>query len=73
MFLLQAEGDYSTGPVETLGPILAAKGDPKLWKAKLYPKFGCTQQDAHSRFASGCDGIAIWSPDALKFLDDVFK
>jgi dienelactone hydrolase len=73
MFLLQAEGDYSTGPVETLGPILALKGDPKLWKAKLYPKFGCTNQDAHSRFASSCDGIAIWSPDALQFFDDVFK
>lgn len=73
LFVLQAEGDYSTGPVETLAPILAAKLDPNLWKAKLYPKFGCTNQDAHSRFASGCDGISIWSPDALQFIDDAFK
>ncbi|HEV8368701.1 MAG TPA: prolyl oligopeptidase family serine peptidase [Pyrinomonadaceae bacterium] len=73
MFLLQAEGDYSLGPIETLGPLLDAKGDSKLWKAKLYPKFGCTNQDAHGAFAARCDGIAIWSDDALKFIERAFK
>ena len=72
MFMIQAEGDYNLGPIETLGPILDAKGNKKLWKWKLYPKFGCTNQDAHYRFATNCDGIAIWSPDVLTFLDDVF-
>ena len=73
MFLIQAEGDYNLGPIETLGPLLEAKGDNKLWKAKLYPKFGCTNQEAHGAFAGRCDGIAIWSPDVLKFIERAFN
>ena len=69
MFLIQAQGDYNLGPIETLGPLLAAKGDPNKWKHKLYGKFGCSNQDAHGGFASTCGGIAIWSSDVLKFID----
>jgi dienelactone hydrolase len=68
MFLIQAEGDYNLGPSNTLGPILDQKGDARKWKNKIYPKFGCTNQDAHARFAMNCDGIAIWDQDVLKFL-----
>jgi dienelactone hydrolase len=69
MFLIQAEGDYNLGPIETLGPLLDAKGDHTKWKSKLYGKFGCTNADAHGGFARSCGGIAIWSPEVLKFID----
>ena len=70
MFLLQARGDYNLGPSEVLGPILQHKGNQQKWKNKIYPQFGCTNQQAHGRFAQGCDGIAIWEQDVLKFLRD---
>jgi dienelactone hydrolase len=73
MFVIQATGDYSVAPVIALGPVLAMKGDPKKWKAQLYPRFGCDNQDAHGRFATWCDGIAIWKPDVLAFLDEWVK
>jgi dienelactone hydrolase len=71
MFLLQAQGDYSLGPSEVLGPILRQKGNEQKWKSRIYPQFGCTNQEAHGRFASGCDGIAIWDQDVLSFLRGV--
>jgi dienelactone hydrolase len=71
MFIIQAEGDYNTGPVTMLGQQLALKGNPRKWKSKLYPPFGCTNQDAHARFAMNCDGIAVWDQDVVKFLDEV--
>ncbi|MFL6228170.1 MAG: alpha/beta hydrolase family protein [Pyrinomonadaceae bacterium] len=70
IFIIQAEGDYNTGPVTTLGQQLALKGNPRKWKSKLYPPFGCTNQDAHARFAMHCDGISIWDQDVLAFLDE---
>ncbi|MDT5270993.1 MAG: carboxymethylenebutenolidase [Acidobacteriota bacterium] len=71
MFLIQAEGDYNLGPSETLGPILRGKGDERKWKNRIYPKFGCTNEEAHATFAMQCAGIAIWDQDVLKFLHDV--
>lgn len=71
IFLIQAEGDYSTGPSELLGGYLNQKGG--LNKAKLYPRFGTTQQDAHSRFATTCQGIEIWGKDVLAFLKSAMK
>jgi dienelactone hydrolase len=73
MFIIQAQGDYSLGPIETLGPLLQGKGDPGKWKSKLYPQFGCTNDDAHRRFAKNCDGIAIWKSDVLKFIEQILK
>ena len=73
MFVIQAEGDYSLGPVITLMPVLAAKGNQEKWKVKLYPKFGCDAKDAHARFAGACDGIAIWEADVIAFLDKWVK
>lgn len=66
LFLLQAENDYSTGPSETLGPILTAKGGAN--RAKLYPPFGTTPQEGHAAFACREAGIAIWDSDVLEFL-----
>jgi dienelactone hydrolase len=71
MFLIQAGGDYSTGPYELLGTYLTRKGG--LNRAKLYPKFGTTQQDAHGRFSLRCDGIEIWGKDVLDFLKAAMK
>jgi carboxymethylenebutenolidase len=71
MFLIQATGDYNLGPSETLGPILRQKGNQQKWTNKIYPQFGCTNQEAHGRFASQCDGIAIWEDDVLNFLNQV--
>jgi len=73
MFIIQAEGDYSLAPITTLLPFLAAKGNQEKWKVKLYPKFGCNNEDAHARFAGACDGIAIWEADVLEFLDKWMK
>jgi dienelactone hydrolase len=71
MFLIQAEGDYNLGPSQTLGPLLRQKGNERKWKNEIYPKFGCTNQQAHGRFASQCDGIAFWEQDVLRFLNPV--
>jgi len=71
MFLLQARGDYNLGPSEVLGPILQQKGNDQKWKNKIYPQFGCTNQQAHGRFAQACDGISIWEQDVLSFLRGV--
>jgi hypothetical protein len=38
ILLLQANNDYSTGPVEVLGPAVERRGPPN--QAKLYPAFG---------------------------------
>jgi len=73
MFIIQNEGDYSIAPLTTLGPILLEKGNPVKWKAKLYPAFGCNNEDAHAKFGGTCGGIAIWSPDGLAFLDQWMK
>ena len=50
IFLIQAEGDYNTGPYEMLGTYLLKKGG--MNKAKLYARFGSTNQEAHRAF---CD------------------
>jgi carboxymethylenebutenolidase len=71
MFLIQARGDYNLGPSETLGPILRQKGNLEKWTNKIYPQFGCTNQEAHGRFAQSCDGISIWEQDVLRFLSGV--
>lgn len=71
MFLIQAEGDYSTGPYQLLGTYLKQKGG--LNRAKLYPKFGTTQQDAHGRFSIRCEGIVVWGQDVLDFLKASMK
>jgi carboxymethylenebutenolidase len=73
MFMIQAEGDYNLGPVTTLGDILVQKGNATKWKPKLYPRFGCTNEDAHARFAMHCDGIVIWDQDVLAFLNKWVK
>lgn len=71
ILLIQAEGDYSTGPYEVLGGYLKQKGG--LNSAKLYPKFGTTPQEAHARFALTCQGIQIWRKDVLTFLKAALK
>jgi dienelactone hydrolase len=69
MFIIQAQGDYNLGPVTTLGDVLRQKHDATKWKSKLYPTFGCTNNDAHAIFALKCDGIVVWDQDVLGFID----
>jgi dienelactone hydrolase len=71
VFLIQAEGDFSTGPYEVLGAYLNRKGG--LNRAKLYPRFGTTPQEAHSTFSIRCQGIEIWGKDVLAFLKAAMK
>lgn len=67
IFLIQAKGDYDLGPYELLGDALKAKRG--LNRAKLYPKFGKTEKQAHHKFAVHCEGIEIWGHDVLAFLE----
>jgi carboxymethylenebutenolidase len=71
VFLIQAEGDYSLGPYEVLGAYLNTKGG--LNRAKLYPKFGSTPQEAHGLFSIRCKGIEIWGSDVAAFLKAALK
>ena len=71
IFLIQAEGDYSTSPYSVLGSYLSVKGGRN--KAKLYPKFGNSNQEAHGVFATRTTGISIWQADVLSFLNDAMK
>ena len=71
IFLIQAEGDYSSGPYELFGGDLKRKGG--LNQATLYPKFGTTPQEAHGSFAIMCQGIEIWGKDVLNFLKVAMK
>jgi carboxymethylenebutenolidase len=73
IFLIEAENDYGTGPVDHLGPILNAKESPN--RAKLYPAFG-SQGDTrmgHVAFATWNLGTDIWGPDVLAFIQASFQ
>jgi hypothetical protein len=66
LFLIQARNDYTTGPSETLGPLIRSKSGNN--RARLYPAFGSTHADGHGGFACSEEGIAIWGNDVLDFL-----
>jgi dienelactone hydrolase len=71
IFLIQAEGDYNTGPYETLGTYLLKKGG--LNKGRLYAKFGSSNQEAHGAFATKAAGIEIWQADVIAFINAAMK
>jgi dienelactone hydrolase len=71
IFLIQAQGDYNTEPYELLGAYLIRKGG--LNRARLYARFGNSNQDAHAVFATKAAGIAVWQTDVLSFIDAVLK
>lgn len=71
IFLIQARGDYNLGPSTTLPTYFLERN--KLSKARLYDQFGCTQADAHGKFATWQRGIAIWGPDVLKFIAEALR
>jgi dienelactone hydrolase len=70
IFLAQAQNDYSTGPIQELGPIVQAKAPPNT--AILYPPFGTTPKQGHGGFAVR-GGVPVWRNDVLAFLDAVLK
>lgn len=69
VFILQAKNDFSIQPTEVLGKIAKANGG----QAKIYPAFGDSPQDGHSRFATTKAGIAVWGEDVLQFIDASFR
>ena len=71
IFLIQAEGDYNTGPYAMLGLYLQKKGG--LNKAKLYPKFGNSNQEAHEAFAAKTAGIEVWQVEVIAFINAALK
>ncbi len=71
IFLIQARGDYNLGPSTTLPAYFL--GHSKLSQARLYDQFGCSQADAHGKFATWQKGIAIWGADVLKFITDALR
>ena len=68
-FIVQAQNDYSVGPVQVLGPIIV---DNKVLphQAKLYPAYGTTHQDGHWEFATM--GFSVWSQNVLAFIGQAF-
>ena len=71
IFLIQAENDFSTRPSEVLGPVIRVNNP--LNRVKLYPAFGDSKQDGHGRFGIRKEGIDIWSPDVLSFINKVWE
>jgi len=67
IFLIQAKGDYNLGPSDLIGGYLKTKGG--LNNAKIYPKFGRTEQDNHAGFAVKAKGIDIWGSDVIAFIN----
>jgi carboxymethylenebutenolidase len=67
VFVVQAKNDYSVGPCELLGPILAKHNNLSL--AKIYEPFGKTNQDGHAAFACRSLGITAWGPDVIEFIN----
>lgn len=69
IFLIQAANDYSTAPMDGLGPVLRQKPPPN--RAKLYPNFGPPGKIAlgHIGFATWNIGTDIWGSDVLAFLE----
>jgi dienelactone hydrolase len=64
MLIVQAQNDYNLGPSQVLGPILERAGKGR---AVLFPPFGSSEQEGHSRFAMSAEGAAIWGPTVLSF------
>ena len=71
VFLIQAKNDFSTGPSERLGPLLAQHGPPS--GNKIYPPFGAAHERGHAAFACWTLGTTLWGPDVLHFIDAAFK
>lgn len=67
VFLIQAHNDFSLKPSLVLGAELRTQGPPS--HNTVYPSFGTTRVDGHGRFSCSRDGIAVWGPDVLDFLD----
>jgi len=67
IFLLQATGDYNMGPSNLIGNYLKTKGG--LNRAKVYPRFGPSEQDNHAGFATKTEGVNIWGSDVMSFIN----
>ncbi len=64
VFLLQAQNDYSLGPIHALTQ--EANKKHKDFQSKTYPAYGRTNQDGHWGFCS--TGTDVWGNDVLEFL-----
>ena len=67
IFLIQAHNDFSLKPSLVLGEALRAKGLPS--HNTVYPSFGATRLEGHGRFSCSSEGIGVWGPDVIEFLE----
>ncbi|MHB8465172.1 MAG: alpha/beta hydrolase family protein [Acidimicrobiales bacterium] len=69
-FIIQANNDYSIGPAQVLGSIVAHNNvQPHL--SKIYPAYGTTPQEGHGLFATA--GFAVWGADVLAFVQQALQ
>jgi poly(3-hydroxybutyrate) depolymerase len=68
-FIIQAQNDYSLGPVRVLGQVVA-DNNVLPHQAKLYPAYGTTYQEGHADFATA--GFSVWGQDVLTFIRQAF-
>lgn len=66
LFLLQPSNDHFIGATQNLGALAVAKDHASRFK--IFPPYGKTENQAHT---FGIDGISIWGPDVLSFIDCV--
>jgi dipeptidyl aminopeptidase/acylaminoacyl peptidase len=69
VLLIQAENDYSLGPIRVLSK--EANKKHKEFQSKVYPAFGSGPQDGHWGFCSSA--TQVWGTDVLAFLDTQMK
>ena len=65
ILLLQAENDYSLGPIHALTQ--EANKKHRDFQSKIYPAYGRTNRDGHWGFCSS--GADVWGNDVLDFLN----
>lgn len=73
IFLIEAANDYSTGPLDGLGPLLKQKGEAN--RSKLYPSFGDpgNVRMGHIAFSTWDLGTQIWGADVVAFMSATQK
>lgn len=70
IFLLTATNDYSTAPLDRLGPVIEQKGS--ISRATIYPDFGTSSALGHDAFATWDLGTQVWGDDVLAFIEAAF-
>ncbi len=65
LFIFQAENDFDLSPTRVLSSLMKDAG--KVFRAKIYPRFGSSAESAHT---FGYFGSSIWGEDVFEFLKE---